>query len=358
MTTLLSTPSVRAEPDPLRAEQWGLDRIRAGEVWEEARGEGRIVAVVDSGVDGGHPDLQDRLVAGRDFVGDGAGTTDLLGHGTHVAGIVAATSGNGIGGSGCAPGAKVMPVRVLDAQGTGTADRIADGVRWAVDRGADVVNLSLGEEGIAGRLTKGGPLNAAIRYAAARGVVVVAAAGNGNEAGRGTPRRDYRTGVPVLVVTAVDEAGNPTVFTNYGDLRAVAAPGTAILSTIPTYPTVLFPDPGDGFAPLDGTSMATPFVACEAALLLELGVPAAEIPGLIQETAAEVPDPRAGAGIVDMATAVAAAVAAGESAQEAGHGDDGAAGIPPAVLVLGSIAAGLALGFVIGAIMRARRRGT
>lgn len=339
-------PSALAvDNDPLRAQQWGLDYVHAGAAWRDGTGEGVVIAVVDSGVDADHPDLRDQITPGIDLVGDGEGTRDVNGHGTHVAGIAAAASGNGIGISGCAPGAKVMPVQVLDAGGAGTADTIAAGVRWAAANGAHVVNLSLGEEGLGGHLTSGGPLDAAIRYASERGVIVVGAAGNGAASGAGVRLQSSGADVPVIVVTALDRAGVLSDFSNFGDLRAVAAPGAAILSTIPESPSTLFPDPDSGYATLDGTSMATPLVSCAAAILLGLGATADEAVEIIGDTVAPLADPRAGVGALDLAAAVAAV-----------DPEDAEPGLPDWALIVGSVFAGLTIGVVIGAVGRSRRR--
>ncbi|MCE7882868.1 MAG: peptidase S8 [Actinobacteria bacterium ATB1] len=348
LAALTATPSsttLAVDDDPLRARQWGLDYIGADAAWREGTGEGVVIAVVDSGVDADHPDLHDQVVPGIDLVGDGDGTRDVNGHGTHVAGIAAATSGNGIGISGCAPGAKVMPVQVLDAGGAGTADVIAAGVRWAAANGADVVNLSLSEEGLGGHLASGGPLDAAIRYASQRGVVVVAAAGNSDAEGAGHGLRNYGAGVPVIVVAALDRAGVLTAFSNFGDMRAVAAPGVAILSTIPETPSTLFPDPGSRYATLDGTSMATPLVSCTAAILLGLGATPDDTVEIIGDTAAPLSDARAGVGALDLAAAVAAVESEGAEP-----------GVPDWAWVLGSAAAGLTIGVAIGVVGRSRRR--
>jgi subtilisin family serine protease len=253
-----------------------------------------VIAVVDTGVDLDHPDLVDRLVPGIDVVDGDAVPQDTNGHGTHVAGIAAATADNGIGIAGTAPRARIMPVRVLGTDGTGTDEGIARGIDWAVANGAGVVNLSLGESGVLSRISKGGPLNAAIRNAAARGVVVLAAAGN-----EGTAKRNYRAGTPTLVVNATNEAGQVAQFSNTGDLRAVAAPGVGILSTAPTEPTALWPNGSRGYERLDGTSMATPIVAGIAALLLGAGIDPALVLDRIAQTADTNGNPQLGAGVVD-----------------------------------------------------------
>ncbi|MGL5859756.1 MAG: S8 family serine peptidase, partial [Phycicoccus sp.] len=268
-----------AASDPLRTEQYAVDQSRFPGAWSTTTGRDVVVAVVDTGVDTSHPDLVGRLAPGVDLV-DGGDPDDGNGHGTHVAGIVAATADNGVGIAGAAPAARIMPVRVLDPAGSGSPTVIAEGIDQAVANGADVVNLSLGGSGLSARLLKGGEINRAIRAASDRGVVVVAAAGND-----GNALRSYRFGVPVLVVNAVDEDGGLAEFSNYADARAVSAGGVDIVSTVPREPTTLFPDGTDGYAELSGTSMAAPLVAAEAALLLAQGRSAASTIETITATA-------------------------------------------------------------------------
>jgi subtilisin family serine protease len=290
--------------DSLRAQQWGLDAVRAEHAWTAATGSGVVIAVVDTGVDASHPDLVGRLVPGIDLVDPGATTmTDPNGHGTHVAGVAAAATGNGLGIAGSAPGAMIMPIRVLGAEGSGDDQVIAEGIEWAVANGADVINLSLGESGFVARLSKNGPLNAAVRRADAAGVVVVAAAGND-----GATRQTYRVGVPVVVVNATAPDGSPASFSNNGDVRSVAAPGKGILSTAPLAPTTIWPQGSDGYETLDGTSMASPLVAAVAALLVEQGLAPGEIRDRLTATTVNAAaDPALGAGIIDAAAAVGAA---------------------------------------------------
>src|SRR5207249_216773 len=134
--------------DPLFPHQWGLTQIKAPDAWAHgALGAGVTIAIVDTGVDLNHPDLGSKIVAGADLVSGETctpGDQDLNGHGTHVAGIAAALTNNGIGVAGTAPDAKIMPVRVLDSTGSGSTDDVAAGIRWAADHGAQVINLSLG----------------------------------------------------------------------------------------------------------------------------------------------------------------------------------------------------------------------
>ena len=194
--TALATPSASAANtnDPLAGQQWGLDQIHAEQAWQTSTGAGQVIAVVDTGVDLGHPDLQSKLVPGATFTCGGApgpcGNGDWLGgdgvgqetdvHGTHVAGIAAAAANNGVGVAGVAPDAKIMPVKVLE-NGSGQFAEIGAGIRYAADHGANVINLSLGAQPGAQLLTLLGiqaEAKEAIDYAREKGVVVIASAGN------------------------------------------------------------------------------------------------------------------------------------------------------------------------------------
>lgn len=257
--------SASAAGDPRRGEQWNLSQIHADAAHATSTGAGAVIAVVDSGAQLDHPDLAGRLVAGHDFVQDDATPQDGNGHGTHVSGIAVADTGNGIGVASVAPGAKVMPVRVLDDSGAGDSATVARGIDYARTHGADVINLSLGSEiPIVGAMG-GDEIDAAIRRAIAAGIVVVAASGN--------------NGVPVceqpaandglLCVGAVDKRGQRSFFSSFGQGLGVVAPGGSglggdedVLSTVP-------PSTYDFLA---GTSQATPHVSGVAALLVSLGV--------------------------------------------------------------------------------------
>ncbi|MFK8022567.1 MAG: S8 family serine peptidase [Ilumatobacter sp.] len=310
-TDLAQVESV-AGTDPLIGEQWALDATNIPDAWSATGGKGVVIAIIDSGVDLDHPDLVDRLVSGWDFVDGDDQPDDPNGHGTHVAGIAAASS-NDIGIAGAAPLASIMPIRVLDADGAGSDETIAESIRWAADSGADVINLSLGESGFISRFTRGSALNAAIREVSAQGVVVVAAAGNEGSAGQ-----QYRIGVDVLVVNATDRDNTLTAFSNVGDTRAISAPGAVILSTAPTEPTTIWPEGSDGYEPLDGTSMAAPLVSGVAALAIAAGVDHATVAELLTETAANPSgDPRLGAGILDASAALGLAPVASQAEGDA-----------------------------------------
>ncbi len=245
--------------------QWGHFKIGATSAWDRTRGNGVRVAVLDTGVQYNHPDLNGKVVRGYNFVERNWDPYDYNGHGTHVAGIIAAATNNGIGIAGMAPGAQIYAVKVLSNSGSGTLNNIADGIIHAVDNGSKVINLSLG--GPSGSTT----LQNAINYAWNRGAVVVAAAGN-----EGTSRPSYPAYYSnAIAVAATDSADRKASFSNYGSWVDVAAPGVNILSTYPT----------NSLAYLNGTSMAAPYVAGQAALLAAQGRSNSNIRAAIQNTA-------------------------------------------------------------------------
>jgi thermitase len=238
--------------DPDVNDQWGLPKIGVPTAWNVTMGNAAIVvAIVDSGVDPTHPDLHTQLLQGYDFVNDDADPSDDNGHGTRMAGIVAAATFNGIGVAGIAPNCKLIPVKVLGADGQGAYSTIANGITYAADHGARIINLSLA--GTADSAT----LQSAVDYAVARGAVVVAAAGN------------YGTGDPAypaayanaVAVTASDENDAIASFSNYGSWVSLAAPGVSIMTTnwnaSGTFP----------YAGSSGTSPAAAFASGAFALL-------------------------------------------------------------------------------------------
>ncbi len=303
-------PAGAAGGDPLFAQQYGPQQIGAPAAWGTSTGRGVVIAVVDTGVDLQHPDLAGKLVAGIDLVDDDSVPQDCpvskdkpaCGHGTHVAGIAAAATNNGIGIAGVAPEARIMPVRVLNTDGTGDTKTVSDGIRWAVDHGARVVNLSLsGQVTLLDALFGTNSLEPAISYAWSKGAVVVAAAGNLEAAGAGQPS-GYSKSVKALVVTATDRNRNHPTWANRADTDwGVAAPGDAIVSTVT----------GGGYAAMSGTSMSTPHVAGVAALLLAQGLSNSDVVQRILSTAHPLgPRVSDGAGLVDAAAAVGAPVKA------------------------------------------------
>jgi len=268
---LLAAPSAPNDPD--FDKQWALRKVGALCAWDRTTGSAEvIVAIVDSGVDPTHPDLVDRLrTDGYDFVDNDSDPRDENGHGTHVAGIVAAVLNNNEGVAGLAPGVTILPVRVMDARGRGSDRAIARGIRFSADKGAKVINLSLGATLTLNADEPLALVNDAIVYAQQQGALVVVAAGNDAVP---LPNAIAVDNPDVLVVAATDERDRKAPFSNSGPWVAVSAPGVHILSTMPTYEVFLTSDrlpPDERFRRnydyMSGTSQATPYVAALAALL-------------------------------------------------------------------------------------------
>jgi thermitase len=228
--------------------QWNLPVIGTEQGWGISRGDEDItIAVVDTGVDLDHPDLVNRLVEGYNILGENSNPDDDNGHGTHVAGIIASETNNREGIAGLTWFNKIMPIKAMSAEGYGTTFDIAKGIIWAVDNGANVINLSLGN------YKESNVLKRAIRYAYNNNVVMVAAAGND-----GTSQPSYPAAYPeVLSVSAVNYDGTLADFSNYGSYINISAPGVYI-------PSTYF---NEQYASLSGTSMAAPHVAGLAGLI-------------------------------------------------------------------------------------------
>jgi len=292
--------------DPLYSQQWNLRAIRMPEAWEISQGEGVTVAVVDTGVTR-VPDLaQTEFVKGYDFVDDDEDPTDLNGHGTHVAGTLAQSTNNALGVAGVAFKAKIMPVRVLDANGFGSLSDVVEGIRYAVDHGATVINLSLGSRASA-RL-----MEEAVAYAHSKGVTVVAAAGNENSSQVSYPARYPH----VIAVSATGPDGTKAPYSNYGVGVDIAAPGGAKTPEHPEYgilqQTINRRNPDEPvFAYFQGTSMAAPHVAGVAALIQAQGIKDPDkVEAILKRSAAPVPGDKQnfyGAGLLDAARALARA---------------------------------------------------
>ncbi len=231
--------------------------IKATTAWDVARGDAEtVIAILDTGVDMTHADLSGKMVsAGRDFANDDDDATDDHWHGTHVAGIAAADTDNAVGIAGVARDCRILPVKVADENGDGFYSWIIDGIIWAADQGADVINLSLGGD------ADDPFLEDACQYAHDKGAVVVAAAGND---GTGIVLYPAAYDSSVLAVAASDYNDAIADFSSFGAQVDVAAPGVWILSTAPQWYV------GDGFLPYlfaSGTSAATPHVSGLAALI-------------------------------------------------------------------------------------------
>ncbi|WP_042334071.1 S8 family serine peptidase [Desulfosporosinus meridiei] len=248
--------------DPLYMKQWSLIGRNVPGAWEMgATGEGVTIAVVDTGIDLNHPDLIANLVPGYNSITGSAaagGNQDNNGHGTEVAGIAAAER-NSIGIVGVAYQAKIMPIKALGATGVGYDDAIADGIIWAADHGAKIINLSLGSENGA---TSSEILKQAVTYAYDKGCLLIAASGNYDPESQANPGVSYPAADSrVLAITATDKTGKVTSYSATGSEVDLAAPGDYI-------PTDGWSRRGgSGYTYASGTSLAAPFVSGEAALI-------------------------------------------------------------------------------------------
>ncbi|MDX5458574.1 type VII secretion-associated serine protease mycosin [Micromonospora tulbaghiae] len=246
------SPDRLLRTDQVRDEQWQLEELRAKTAWRTSTGRGVVVAVIDSGVDGAHADLAGQVLPGLDLVTpDGSDGPDPVGHGTTVAGLIAGRADDDRGVVGLAPDAKILPVRVLDAENRyDDALVIAKAVRWAVDNGAQVVNLSLGGS------SDNPALAAALDYAFARDVVVVAC--TGNLATSTTTEVWYPAREPGVLAVAGLERTSENLWSGSitGHETVLSAPATGLYGARP-----------EGYWRVQGTSFAAPLVAATAALV-------------------------------------------------------------------------------------------
>jgi serine protease len=295
--------------DPRFNEQWNMKLIGAEKAWDKSRGKGIIVAVIDTGVAAEDDDKCYRardfketpFVKGYDFVSDDDHPNDDHGHGTHVAGTIAETTNNGEGVTGLAFEAKIMPLKVLDSFGSGNTADIADAIRYAADKGAHVINMSLG-----------GPypdrlMQLACQYAKKKGVLVVCAAGNSSGGPVGYPAAFPEC----MAVSAVGPKGDLAYYSSVGKQVAIAGPGgdrsqgdtaTVLQNTVLDGAR----EQGDDYYGFQGTSMASPHVAAAAALVMARGVKDPADVRQILERAAKKKGPKEkyGAGILDAAKSV------------------------------------------------------
>ncbi|MFB7780274.1 type VII secretion-associated serine protease mycosin [Streptomyces bauhiniae] len=305
-------PATAAHADSIRAQQWGLSALHLDQAWRTTQGQGVTVAVLDTGVEDDHPDLAGNVLPGKDMVGFGAGPGDRAWarHGTAMAGIIAGHGhgpGDGAGIMGVAPKAKILPVRVIleDKDPARTKARVtrgnalADGIRWAADHGADVINLSLGDDSDSAHPEAGE--DEAVQYALGKGVVVVASAGNGGDKG---DHVSYPAAYPgVIAVAAVDRYGTRASFSTRRWYAAVSAPGV----------DVVIADPDHRYYEGWGTSAASAFVSGAAALLKadRPKLTPAQVKEVLEDTARDAPtggrDDSRGFGMIDPAAALKAA---------------------------------------------------
>lgn len=310
--SLALLPSTTAYADSIRAQQWGLSALHLDEAWQTTKGRGVTVAVLDTGVEADHPDLVGNVLPAKDMIGFGArqGQRDWARHGTAMAGIIAGHGhgvGNGDGVMGVAPEARILPVRVILEDGDSArgkarstrGDALAEGIRWAADHGADVINLSLGDDSDSAHPEPSE--DEAIQYALKKDVVVVASAGNGGDKG---DHISYPAAYPgVIAATAVDKFGTRASFSTRRWYATVSAPGDDIVIA----------DPDHKYYEGWGTSAASAFVSGAVALIKAAhpGLTPAQIKKLVEDTARDAPaggrDDSRGFGMIDPVAAIKAA---------------------------------------------------
>ncbi|HET6860947.1 MAG TPA: type VII secretion-associated serine protease mycosin [Streptomyces sp.] len=307
----LLPPAPAQAADGIRVQQWALDAMHTEQAWRTTRGEGVTVAVLDTGVDDAHPDLAGQVLTGKDLIGFGArrGDRPWARHGTAMAGIIAGHGhgpGRADGVLGIAPRAKILPVRVILEGGdaarkkarSSRGNALAQGIRWAADNGADVINLSLGDDSKSAHPEPAE--DAAVQYALGKGAVVVASAGNGGEDG---DHISYPAAYPgVIAVAAVDRDGSHAPFSTSRWYATVSAPGV----------DVVIADPDRRYYEGWGTSAASAFVSGAAALVRAAypELTPAQVKKLLADTARNAPrggrDDARGHGFVDPAAAIRA----------------------------------------------------
>jgi type VII secretion-associated serine protease mycosin len=310
--SLALVPPTVAHADGIRAQEWALDAMHTQQAWQTTKGKGITVAVLDTGVEADHPDLAGNVLPAKDMIGFGAkqGERAWARHGTAMAGIIAG-HGHGPGDSdgvmGIAPEAKILPVRVIledgdTARGKARSTRgsaLAEGIRWAADHGADVINLSLGDDSASAHPEPAE--DEAIQYALKKNVAVVASAGNGGDKG---DHVSYPAAYPgVIAATAVDRFGTRASFSTRRWYATVSAPGDKIVIA----------DPDHKYYEGWGTSAASAFVSGAVALIKAAhpGLTPAQIKQLLENTARNAPtggrDDSRGFGMIDPAAAIKAA---------------------------------------------------
>ena len=283
-TALVLVPAqAGASNDPSFKDQWSLARIGAEQAWSRTTGAGVRIGIVDTGVDLNHEDLQGKIVASTTCTGSGGDPAkckgdgqDDQGHGTHVSGIAAAVRDNGKGVAGVAPDAQLVVAKVLSASGTGSGADVTAGIKWVVDNGAKIVNLSLGDPAQPiNALISENELKEGVDYVWGKGAIPVIAAGNSNTAGLGLEGANFGDMNAVIVGATGPDDSPSTYSTSTGAAKwAVVAPGGAGSATKKSddiYSTFWMSDKKNAYTYLAGTSMAAPHVSGALALLLAQG---------------------------------------------------------------------------------------
>lgn len=297
-TILRATNGEGTPNDPFYGRQWGLAKIKAEAAWKVSTGSDVIVAVIDSGVDLDHPELSGRVLEGYDFVNEDSVADDDYGHGTLVAGVIAAAAHNERGIAGLAWNAKILPVKVLDNQGQGVSSNLTCALYWAANKGADVINVSI---------ISFGPsfgMQSAITYAANEGALIFSASGNLYE--QGNPVTYPAALDNVIAVGATDKEDAHAWFSSAGTFVDVSAPGVGIYSP--------FPPTHEEYRSVNGTSLATPHVVGLAALVLSAApsLSSEEVEAVIQQSAVDLgdasKDDKFGHGRIDASAAMSLAI--------------------------------------------------
>jgi subtilisin family serine protease len=280
--------------DPYAGSAWHLTKIEANTGWDTSEGSGVVIAILDTGVEGSHPDLAANMVAGWNFHDNNSNTADTKGHGTWVAGAAAAATNNGTGVASVAGRAKIMPLRIAAPDGLAYWSTIAQGVTYAADKGARVASISY--DG----LVQSSAVQSAAQYMKGKGGLVVVAAGNSGS------RQNFTPTATMISVSATDANDQITSFSSYGSYVTLSAPGSSIWTT----------STGGGYTQGIGTSFSTPIVAATAALVMAAkpSLSSTQVESLLFSSATDLGangrDDYYGYGRVNAAAAVAAAVGA------------------------------------------------
>lgn len=278
--------------DPMYKDQYGMKITGATKAWSYSTGQNVVVSIIDTGVDETHPDLQGvKFLPGYNFAGGNTNTKDKQSHGTHVCSTVSEVINNSIGGIGLAPDVKILPVKALGDNGSGTMEGVAASINFAVKNGANIINMSLGSRQTSAIVAK------AVKNAYDNGVFVAVAAGNDGTEMRGSPSNDFGS----FAVSATDQNNNLASFSSYGKALKIAAPGVDIMQG-----TISRDGKGTHvYQKYSGTSMASPHMAAAGALLYSQGITNPDKAlQYIQTTAIPKNNPtKYGAGILDAASA-------------------------------------------------------